>query len=208
MFEVTRLVHVCADADRDRLLAELRRAAVGVERALVEPTMTGVRNGGDILVHLRFTARDQWATLASEFTRVLSGPTVTHVDGVEYGGTPVVSGRRTPDAVYRTLLLRVTPGTDNATVARFEADLRLLPRYVSAITAWQLSRVTSAIGAAPWTHVYEQVFASIDGLMGPYLMHPIHWAYVDRWFDPECPEVIVRDRICHSFCRSTAEVLA
>ena len=36
--------------------------------------------------------------------------------------------------------------------------------------------------------------------MGPYLMHPIHWAYVDRWFDPECPEVIVRDRVCHSFC--------
>jgi hypothetical protein len=32
------------------------------------------------------------------------------------------------------------------------------------------------------------------------LMHPIHWAVVDRWFDPECPEVIVRDRVCHSFC--------
>ncbi|MET0698047.1 MAG: Dabb family protein, partial [Mycobacterium sp.] len=39
-----------------------------------------------------------------------------------------------------------------------------------------------------------------DGLMGPYLMHPIHWAYVDRWFDPECPEYVVRERVCHSFC--------
>ena len=29
--------------------------------------------------------------------------------------------------------------------------------------------------------------------MGAYLMHPIHWARVDRWFDPECPEVIVRE---------------
>jgi hypothetical protein len=42
--------------------------------------------------------------------------------------------------------------------------------------------------------------------MGPYLMHPIHWAYVDRWFDPECPDVIVRDRVCHSFCNVDASV--
>jgi stress responsive alpha/beta barrel protein len=103
--------------------------------------------------------------------------------------------------VYRTLLLRVAPHSDEATVARFEDDLRLLPRYVPAITAWQLSRVESAIGQSPWTHVFEQEFRDLDGLMGPYLMHPIHWAYVDRWFDPECPEVIVRDRVCHSFCR-------
>jgi hypothetical protein len=38
-------------------------------------------------------------------------------------------------------------------------------------------------------------------------MHPIHWAVVDRWFDPECPDVIVRDRVCHSFCQSAAAVL-
>jgi hypothetical protein len=37
-------------------------------------------------------------------------------------------------------------------------------------------------------------------------MHPIHWAYVDRWFDPECPDFIVRDRVCHSFCAVEALV--
>jgi hypothetical protein len=55
--------------------------------------------------------------------------------------------------------------------------------------------------------VFEQLFTDADGLMGPYLMHPIHWAVVDRWFDPECPDVIVRDRVCHSFCRSDTAVL-
>ncbi len=75
-----------------------------------------------------------------------------------------------------------------------------MPRYVRTITSWQLSRVERAIGASPWTHVFEQEFTDVEGLMGPYLMHPIHWAYVDRWFDPECPDVIVRDRVCHSFC--------
>jgi len=31
---------------------------------------------------------------------------------------------------------------------------------------------------------------------------------VDRWFDPECPEVIVRDRVCHSFCVISDSVLS
>ena len=76
-----------------------------------------------------------------------------------------------------------------------------MPRFVPAIKAWQLSRVDDAIGTSQWTHVFEQEFSDVDGLMGPYLMHPIHWAVVDRWFDPECPDVIIRDRLCHSFCQ-------
>jgi hypothetical protein len=59
-----------------------------------------------------------------------------------------------------------------------------------------------------WTHVFEQEFTDVEGLMGPYLMHPIHWAVVDRWFDPECPEVIIRNPVCHSFCTITVPVLS
>ena len=82
-----------------------------------------------------------------------------------------------------------------------------MPRYVNTIAAWQLSRVDVAVGTSEWTHVFEQEFTDIDGLMGPYLMHPIHWAVVDRWFDPESPDVIIRDRVCHSFCRCEQSVL-
>jgi hypothetical protein len=201
MYSVTRLIHTSSDADRDRLLADLRALATVADRSVVQPTLPGVRNGGDILMHLRFADDAQWTSVAGELGAILSVPAVTHVDGVEYRGLPDVAGTHAPDAVYRTLLLRVTPGRDEPTVKRFEDDLRLLPIYVPAITAWQLSRVESAIGQSPWTHVFEQEFHDLAGLMGPYLMHPIHWAYVDRWFDPECPEVIVRDRVCHSFCR-------
>jgi hypothetical protein len=204
MYSVTRLIHT---SEPDRLLPQLQAFATCADRAVVAPTLPGVRNGGDILVHLRFADDDQWGSVASELSQLLSVPAVTHVDGAQYRGTPETSGRHAPDAVYRTLLLRVAPGSDEATVKRFEDDLRLLPRHVSAITAWQLSRVESAIGASPWTHVFEQEFRNLDGLMGPYLMHPIHWAHVDRWFDPECPEVIVRDRVCHSFCSCDTAVL-
>ncbi|WP_068183798.1 Dabb family protein [Mycobacterium sp. UM_CSW] len=208
MYSVTRLLDV-AEADRDRVLATLRGAAAQIrgERVLVEPTLPGARNGGDILMHLRFTDATEWDSVAALFDDVLGDPAVRRVNGAAYSGCPASTGRSAkPGTVYRTLLLTVVPGTDAATVARFEADLRLMPRYVRSITDWQLSRVEAAIGASAWTHVFEQHFTDANGLTGAYLMHPIHWAYVDRWFDPECPEVVVRDRVCHSFCRSNTAI--
>ncbi len=214
MYSVINLIDVAAGTGaqaRDRLLAELRGAAMelGARHALVEPTLPGTRNGGDILVHLRFADKHEWDSVATQLTGALSDPVVGHVNGATYSGIPVsTEWAASPGTVYRTLLLRVAPGTGERAIAHFEADLRLLPRHVRTITAWQLSHVENAIGASKWTHVFEQQFIDVEGLMGPYLMHPIHWAWVDRWFDPECPEVIVRDRICHSFCRSDTAVLS
>jgi hypothetical protein len=199
MFNVIRLIHT---DQRDRLLDAVRDATAGVPRALVEPTLPGSRNGGDILVRLHFEDESDWTRVEPVLAAVTDDVSVTRVDGATYRGKPAVSDN--PGSVYRSLLLRVSPGTDEATVSRFEDDLRLLTRYVSTITEWQLSRVDSAVGASAWTHVFTQRFTDVDGLMGAYLMHPIHWAYVDRWFDPECPEYIVRDRVCHSFCHYPA----
>ncbi|MGV0791916.1 Dabb family protein [Mycolicibacterium sp. XJ1819] len=201
MYNVIRLIDTVGSPERDRLLGDLREAsaASGAASALVQPTLPGVRNGGDILIHLRFRDEPEWSSVAASFDSVLGCQEVSRVNGANYTGEPVAA-RDISATVYRTLLLRVQPDIDEATVARFEDDLRLLPRYVTSIGTWQLSRVDAAVGVSPWTHVFEQEFRDLDGLTGPYLMHPIHWAYVDRWFDPECPDVIVRDRVCHSFC--------
>lgn len=208
MFNVTNLIHVEGRA-RGRLLRELRAVAdgCGAGTVVVEPTLPGVRNGGDVLMHLRFDTEDDWRDVEPRFASILTDPAVTHVDGVRYLGAPHPA-ENPSGTVYRALLLRVAPGTPDDVVARFEADLAAMPRYVSTITAWQLSRVDAAIGSSPWTHVFEQQFTDESGITGPYLMHPIHWAHVDRWFDPECPEFIVRDRVCHSFCRSDPTVLS
>ncbi|OBF03616.1 stress responsive protein [Mycobacterium sp. ACS4054] len=207
MFSVTRLLDVVED-ERDRMLTALREATAAAEplRSAVAPTLPGSRNGGDILVHLRFATQGQRDRAARGFEGLLDDPAVTRVNGADYSGAPV---RRadTPGTVYRTLLLRVLPDTDAATVARFEHELSSMARYVSSIRAWQLSRVSDGVGTSAWTHVFEQEFSDVDGLMGPYLMHPIHWAVVDRWFDPECPDVIIRDRVCHSFCHTTEPLL-
>lgn len=201
---VTRLLDV-VESERDRVLSALREAAEasGALRALVEPTEPGSRNGGDILAHLRFRDSEAWAD--SQFDEALRDPAITHVNGVTYQGTPLCRGAGT---VYRALLLRVPPEVPAHDVSAFEQELAMMPSYVPTIRAWQLSRVDEAIGTTGWTHVFEQEFTDVDGLLGPYLMHPIHWAVVDRWFDPETTDIIVRDRVCHSFCRTDSPVLS
>jgi Stress responsive A/B Barrel Domain len=207
MYSVTRLLDV-AEVDRDRVLTTARAAAAATRarHQLVEPTLPCVRNGGDILVHLRFDTEDQWRSDETDFAATLTDPAITRVNGVCYPGEASRNGAQT-GTVYRVLLLSVLPGTHVHIVARFEDELRLMPRYVKTITAWQLSRVDEPVGTSEWTHVFEQEFTDVGGLMGPYLMHPIHWAVVDRWFDPECPDVIIRDRVCHSFCAMPDSVL-
>lgn len=207
MYSVTRLLDV-VESDRERLLAEVRAVAgdTDARHRVVEPTLPGTRNGGDILMHLRFDEEHQWRSTETAFTSVLADPAVTRINGASYRGEGTRS-RPTIGSVYRALLLRVLPATGLDTVARFEDELRGMPRYVKSITAWQLSRIDHAIGTTPWTHVFEQEFTDVGGLMGAYLMHPIHWAVVDRWFDPECPDVIIRDRVCHSFCALPSPVL-
>jgi hypothetical protein len=208
MYSVTRLLDV-VEEDRERIVGELRSAATdaGALRWVVQPTLPGSRNGGDILVHLRFASKDRWRSAATKFASLLADSAVTRVNGASYSGGPS-SHSTAPGTVYRALLLSVSSETPAATVARFERELSSMPRHVPAIRAWQLSHVDDAIGTARWTHVFEQEFSDIEELMGPYLMHPIHWAVVDRWFDPECPDVIIRDRVCHSFCHNAESVLS
>jgi hypothetical protein len=203
MFNVTTLIHTY---QREPILAALREAVRDVPDALVEPTLPGVRNGGDILMHLQFADDDKWSGVQARVEAVLSTPAVSHVDSASYRGHPI-GPDKPAGSVYRALFLRVAPDTADDVVAHFEADLAAMPRYVRSITAWQLSRVETATGTSAWTHVFSQRFTDLEGLTGPYLMHPIHWAYVDRWFDPECPDYIVRDRVCHSFCAVDTSVM-
>jgi hypothetical protein len=48
-----------------------------------------------------------------------------------------------------------THGTPQTIVEWFEAELQAMPRYISSIRNWQLSRVAGSPGARPWTHVWE-----------------------------------------------------
>ncbi|KQZ72483.1 hypothetical protein ASE06_08130 [Sphingopyxis sp. Root214] len=210
MYKLTRLVTLTDSASVSALADEIRvlAAAHSAYRQLVAPTHAGSHFGGDLLAHFSFDAEVQCSDFGAALAPLLATPAVASVDGVSYQSGS--GGRSDPglaNGVYRVLLLSVDEGTDPALVAHFEAETRMMPHYITAIRNWQLSRADDAIGARRWTHVWEQEYADAGGLMGPYMMHPYHWARIDRWFDPECPDRIVDARLCHSFCTMEASVL-
>lgn len=215
MYKVTRLLHM-TDPDDDMTTAvTVEQVAAAAEAAdarhiLSARTLPGVRNGGNILVHLQFDSETQWTRHRTAIEEASSGPGIGHVDAVEYeSAVGNRAGRRSgaDSRIYRTLLLCVDSRADPAEVRRFEHATLQMPVHIPAILAWQLSPVRRATGSSPWTHVWEQEFADVDALLGPYMNHPVHWGHVDKWFDPECPELIVKDRVCHSFCAIPAPVI-
>ncbi len=120
---------------------------------------------------------------------------------------PLASGSRQPvveNGIWRTLLLRVHPGAGEQRVLQFEQEIAAMPDYMAGIRKWSLGRVTSE---SRWTHVWQQEYQQVDDLMGEYLMHPYHWGYVDRYFDPDSPDWLVDLQIAHCFCPLETSVL-
>lgn len=113
--------------------------------------------------------------------------------------------------IKRTAFFRLLPGCDPDTAAQFECDLLAMPRHIPEIINWRLSLAQpanfDAAGVAPWTYVWEQEFASLEGLTGPYMSHPHHWAYIDRWFDFESGAQAVDNELSHAFSPLPTSVL-
>lgn len=150
-------------------------------------------------------ARTAAATHAAA-AQLAAHPAVARIDRVRY--QPLARGARAPQlsgGIKRTLLLRVQPHASTADIAALEQDLLRMPRYLDGIRAWSLGRV---VPQGRWTHVWQQEFARVEDLLGDYMLHPCHWGWVDRWFDPESPHWIVDTALCHAFCPITASVLA
>ncbi|MDG3009762.1 Dabb family protein [Rhodococcus sp. D2-41] len=206
-----RIVHHRDDASLADAVENLRRAALsaGATHAQVSPTLPGTINGGDLIVRLRFADAAAWRHARAGIDHALAAVGTDRVHGAEFaaGQRDRRQGGPSGNGVYRALLLRVAPSAPPDVVQSFERDLLRMPAFVPAMHAWQLSRVDVAEGPCAWTHVWEQEFDDLAGLSGPYLNHPVHWAVVDRWFDPECPDVIVRDRVCHTYCALDGPVI-
>jgi hypothetical protein len=193
MHNLVCLVHVAS--------GEGAAVSAGLEAlgGAVAPVLEGNFNGGDLAARFVFADEAAYRAARPAIDGVLAGSAVTRADtacfadGTGGGTAPGLAG-----GIWRGLLLCADRSQDKSLLERFEAELLLMPKYIPAIRNWRLSRVIEATGELPWTHVWEQEFDALDGLMGPYMMHPYHWASVDRWFDPECPDWLVNPHLCHS----------
>ncbi|WP_336793671.1 Dabb family protein [Gordonia malaquae] len=192
MSEMLRLIHLHRPDDAADVVRRLRGVVGSDPAAVVQPTHRSSLRAGDVL--LRCTADS--AVRAATDTVIAEDGAVLRVDGADFDGGSAGSRVADPTAgVYRALLLRVEPGTAPDVVARFERETLDMPTHISSILAWRLSRVEDG---PDWTHVWEQWFTDVDAVVGQYMLHPVHWARIDRWFDPECPDVIVRAPVIHA----------
>lgn len=137
-------------------------------------------------------------------TAYLDGSALRAVDIVSLTSIASEDVVTTPPSIKRTLLLEVSAGTDEATRQRFESEVAAMPEHIRSIRSWALSAVDQERTPSRWTHAWEQEYATLDGLRRDYMLHPYHWAGVDRWFDPEMPDRIVALDLVHVFSERVA----
>lgn len=191
---------IAPEALQDELQHHLKHLP-GLSHFNLGRNLEGSWGAGDFTLDLSFVSDAYQTSTANGLTQL---PALARVDRLAYrriGGGQRAVGLE--NGIWRTLLFRVRPDQDRNLVAALEQDLLRMPAYIANIGNWQLSRVCSD---SAWTHVWQQEFASVDGLLGEYLTHPFHWGWVDRWFDPEFPEWTV-ETIAHAFCAQTTSLL-
>lgn len=193
-----------ADADLaavDIHLNDLLRSRSDLQRWHIGRNLEGSWGAGSYTLDLLWNAGASGDNSTLQFTQV---PGFMRADRVTYQS--IGSGIRDAglsNGIWRTLLLRARPGVDARQIQELEKDLLRMPNYMQGIRNWNLSKVTSE---SSWTHVWQQEYTRIDDLLGEYLLHPFHWGWVDRWFDPEFPEWTV-DNLSHAFCPLQTSIL-
>ncbi|MFZ6048354.1 Dabb family protein [Pseudomonas sp. CR3202] len=188
-------VYLTADADVPAFEQALALWCQSHSGAFGGRNLPGCWGAGDFSVELR----------GADSASLEALPGVARVDWLSHA--PIGAGKRAPGlsgGVLRTLLLRVRADVPASQVESLERELLAMPDYMAGIRNWQLGRVTSG---SSWTHVWQQEFAEVGDLHGEYLLHPYHWGWVDRWFDPAFPEWTV-EAICHAYCPLPTSILA
>ena len=193
----------CAGDELDVVAADASRTTPNSHRA-GDVMLLGAFRDADAYERAR---RDPYV---EKVIRPLLEQCASHVEVVRYSqGTVTANAPTITNGIQRTLLVRVEPAVDTELVQQFEAETAAMTRYIDAIRNSSLSRVDAVHGSRgpEWTHVWEQEFATLDGLTGPYMMHGYHWALVDTWFDPQSPRQIVDPVLIHAACDLRRSIL-
>jgi hypothetical protein len=135
----------------------------------------------------------------------LFNKTIEHV--WRMGAQLIGGGLRQPalkNCIKRTAYFRLLPTAAATAAGQLEAALLQMPAYMPGMTNWRLSRALDS----EWTYIWEQEYARLDDLLGEYMVHPLHWAYIDPWFDPEFSRQIIATQLSHAFCPAAESVLA
>lgn len=218
MYNLVTILHLnpgLNEKEKHSLAADMSakaRALPGAQAILFAPTLPDVYYGGDFIWRCQFADNAAYeAARTSDIWRAglapqLGGAAIAAIDQAAFA-TGQSGGTSNGKGVYRVALFCANRNPTIDRLRQFADDTAAMPKSVKTIRCWQLSTADRAEGARPWTHIWEQEYDTLSGLMGAYMMHPCHWSHVDRWFDPEYPEWLVDTRLCHTFCEFDKPVL-
>jgi hypothetical protein len=214
MFKQTALISWADGGGEDARAQLLARVSLGTGARLSRfgAALAASHKGGDLVWHLHYDDQAAWAASGAQATldALEADPLVVSVDAVGYAiARFAVPEPGLTNGAYRTLFLKVDEGTPPEIVSQFAEDVAGMQSYIPEIVNWALNPTHMTRGAVAWTHIWEQEFADVSGLTGPYMTSAYHWGWVDRWFDPEMPCRIVDDgTLRHSASVLTASVMA
>ncbi len=198
-------------------LGDASRALPGLEAVWIAPNFVADYGAGHLTWDLLFSDRERaeaarrsgpWREeIAPTLARDCQGWTALGLETIGAG----LRRRDLKEGVKRTALFQQLPNASPEALARFERDLLEMPAHVPAILNWRLARAVrldwSSADAPAWSHVWEQEYERLEGLTVDYMVHPHHWAHVDRWFDPESGSQIIDARLCHAFSPLAGSIL-
>ena len=197
-------------------LAAASRSLPGITASWIATNFVADYGAGHLTWDLLFPDRDTAnASRQCSVWRDRIAPALAACESVAAMGLETVgAGLQRPDlaqGVKRTALFRALPNAPARQLDRWERDLLEMPAHVTSILNWRLSRAIplgwSSPNASSWSHVWEQEYDRLEGLTVDYMVHPHHWAHVDRWFDPESGSQIIDTALCHAFSPLAGTVL-
>ncbi|MBK7948382.1 MAG: Dabb family protein [Deltaproteobacteria bacterium] len=202
----------------EETLAAAGRALPGIEGAWIAANLVADYGAGHLTWDLRFPDRATaekarqsaaWREgVAPVLTRHCSSWTALGLETVGAG----IARPGLKEGIKRTALFRALPGVARSKLDRWERDLLEMPAHVTSIVNWRLSRAIplawSNSNVPAWTHVWEQEYEKLEGLSVDYMVHPHHWAHVDRWFDPESGDQIIDTALCHAYSPMAGAVIS
>lgn len=200
-----------SEHDKTQFVSAIQQGAKlpGIEAFSFEHNIAPDYAAGDFTLDLLFpdAASAEEARQSALWTNTIAPAISQHCTTCHaLGLLTLEAGARKPslkNAIKRTAYFRLLPETSETSARRFEQNLLEMPMQIPEILNWRLSCARTLpwhhSEQAPWTYVWEQEFARLDDLLGPYMTHPHHWAHIDRWFDPESGAQTVDTHLSHAF---------
>lgn len=175
----------------------------------------GLMDQGDIMLEIGFEnqdayeaakATDAWTALKD---LLLDTGRVDHYEFAAYGDDGALHLTDTTESkAHRLLFTHVRDGADPEMLEHAYSMMTTMQDFIEGFNNSKISKVVESEGSQSWDYVFECDYADENVYQGPYLTHPVHVTYIDKFFEPIAKEYCFVPFLCTSVIASDGPFLA